>query len=165
MTSYTILKTPLMGDLLLVANETQLTGIYYAGGKHAPGVNKAWKRDPAHPVLKKAGREIEDYLKGKRDRFTVPLHADGTDFQRAVWREIARIPFGKTISYSELARRAGKPDAIRAAGTATGRNPHSIIVPCHRVLAKGGGLGGYAGTLARKKRLLAIEKVLGTVSK
>jgi methylated-DNA-[protein]-cysteine S-methyltransferase len=81
----------------------------------------------------------------------------GTDFQKVIWRQIARVPFGETITYTELARRAGVPKALRAAGTATGRNPLSIVIPCHRVVGKNGGLGGYAGGLDRKKRLLKAE--------
>ena len=157
MTSYSILKTSLVGDLLLVANPTQLTGIYFSDCDHSPVVQSDWKLDPRHPVLKKAAEEIQDYLKGKRTSFSVPLHFAGTDFQSEIWRQIARIPFGETITYTELAERAGVPKALRAAGTATGRNPLSLIVPCHRVVGKNGGLGGYAGGLDRKKRLLAVE--------
>ena len=158
MNSYITLKSKQLGDLILTANETQLTGIYFAGRKHVPAALKDWKRDPSHPVLKKAARELEDFLSGKRKNFTVPLHADGTEFQHKVWEQIARIPFGKTITYSELARRAGRPEAIRAAGAATGRNPLAIIVPCHRVVAKSGALQGFAGGLETKKRLLALEQ-------
>jgi O-6-methylguanine DNA methyltransferase len=87
------------------------------------------------------------------------LRATGTDFQQEIWRQISRIPFGQTITYSELARRAGRPDAVRAAGTATGKNPHAVIVPCHRVIGKNGARGGYAGGMERKSRLLALEEV------
>jgi len=158
MNSYTNLKTVQLGELILTANETDLTGIYFAGRKHVPAALKDWKRDPGHPVLKKAARELEEFLTGKRRDFTVPLHADGTDFQRKIWRQLARIPFGQTITYGELARRAGKPEAVRAAGAACGRNPHAIIVPCHRVVAKSGALQGFAGGLETKKRLLALEQ-------
>ena len=159
MNTYTILKTDALGDLVLTANETELTGIYFAGRKHVPAALKDWKREPNHAVLKKAARELEDFLNGKRKDFTVPLHAEGTDFQRKVWQQLARIPFGQTITYGELARRAGRPEAVRAAGAACGRNPHAIIVPCHRVVAKSGALQGFAGGLETKKRLLAIEGV------
>jgi methylated-DNA-[protein]-cysteine S-methyltransferase len=157
MTSYTILKTKHLGDLLLVANEKQLTGIYFYDCKHALKPQSDWKLDPKHPVLKQAGAELQEYLAGRRKDFSIPLHQAGTDFQNEVWRQIARIPFGKTITYTELARRSGKPDAIRAAGTATGRNPLSLIVPCHRVVGKNGGMGGYAGGLKRKEQLLELE--------
>jgi methylated-DNA-[protein]-cysteine S-methyltransferase len=156
MTTYTILKSP-VGDLMLVANESELTGLYFVDCDHVPAQD-GWKRDEQHPVLKQAAKELNEYFAGKRFDFSFPPSSSGTDFQKRVWREIAKIPFGKTISYGELAKRTGKPKAIRAAGTATGRNPLGIIIPCHRVLAKGGGIGGYAGGLDRKRRLLEHEK-------
>ncbi len=158
MNTYTTLKTKQLGDLVLTANATHLTGIYFAGRKHVPAALKDWKRDANHPVLKTAARELEEFLEGKRRNFTVPLEAEGTDFQRTIWGQLARIPFGQTITYGELARRAGKPEAVRAAGAACGRNPHAIIVPCHRVVAKSGALQGFAGGLETKKRLLALEQ-------
>jgi methylated-DNA-[protein]-cysteine S-methyltransferase len=158
MNSYLTLKTRLIGKLILTANETHLTGIYWTGRDHAPAALQDWKRDPNHPVLKKAARELEEFLAGQRKDFTVPLHADGTDFQRQVWQQLARIPFGQTITYGELARRAGRPEAVRAAGAACARNPLAIIVPCHRVVAKSGALQGFAGGLESKKRLLALEQ-------
>jgi methylated-DNA-[protein]-cysteine S-methyltransferase len=158
MNSYTTIKTPQLGELVLTANETHLTGIYFAGRDHVPAALKEWKRDPAHPVLKKAARELEDFLSGKRKDFTVPLQTEGTEFQRQVWKQLARIPFGQTITYGELARRVGRPEAFRAAGAACGQNPHAIIVPCHRVVAKSGALQGFAGGLETKKRLLALEQ-------
>jgi methylated-DNA-[protein]-cysteine S-methyltransferase len=157
MTSYTILKTDLVGDLLLVATPRELTGVYFHGRKHAPALRDDWKLDPRHPVLRQAAAELQEYFAGKRKTFSVPLHFDGTDFQHEIWRQIARIPFGETITYSELAELAGAPDAVRAAGTATGQNPLSIIVPCHRVVGKNGKLTGFAGGLDRKKNLLGIE--------
>src|SRR5579862_2402161 len=117
MTSYSILKTSL-GDLMLVANKSELLGIYFADCQHVPANRKDWTRDERHPVLKKAGKQLEEYLDGKRSSFSFPASSYGTDFQKRVWREIAKIPFGKTISYSELAKKAGSPRAIRAAGTA-----------------------------------------------
>jgi methylated-DNA-[protein]-cysteine S-methyltransferase len=157
MTSYSTLKTSEYGDLLLVADETHLRGIYFSDCKHTPAKMADWKHDPAHPVLQQAGRELREYLEGKRDSFSVPMRSVGTEFQRKVWEEIARIPFGETITYGELAERSGSASAVRAAGTATGRNPLSIVIPCHRVAGKNGGLGGYAGGLERKRRLLALE--------
>jgi methylated-DNA-[protein]-cysteine S-methyltransferase len=157
MNSYTILKTDLLGDLLLVANPEHLTGVYFCGRQHAPAPRDDWKQDPRQPVLRQAARELQEYFAGERKTFSVPLHFGGTDFQHEIWRQIARIPFGETISYSELAGRAGAPDAVRAAGTATGQNPLAIIVPCHRVVGKNGKLTGFAGGLDRKKSLLAVE--------
>lgn len=158
MTTYSIIKTP-FGDLMLVANNSELTGLYFTEGEHLPDAHGTWTLDPRHPVLKKAGKELEEYFAGKRTAFSFPPSSHGTEFQRQVWKEIAKIPFGETISYSDLAKRAGKPKAIRAAGTATGRNPLSIIVPCHRVLGKHGAIGGYGGGLPRKRSLLKLENV------
>jgi methylated-DNA-[protein]-cysteine S-methyltransferase len=158
MTSYSILKTP-MGDLMIVANEKELIGLYFTEGEHLPKSHKAWTLDPQHSVLKKAGKELQEYFAGSRTTFTFPSSSYGTDFQRRVWEEIAKIPFGETITYSDLAKRAGRPKAIRAVGTATGRNPLSIMVPCHRVLGKHGAIGGYGGGLARKRQLLKLENV------
>jgi methylated-DNA-[protein]-cysteine S-methyltransferase len=157
MTSYNLLKTKHLGDLLLTADEKQLTGIYFQDCRHAPGPRADWKLDARHLVLKQAGAELQEYLGGQRKDFSVPLRFKGTDFQNEVWRQISRIPFGQTITYSELARRAGNPDAVRAAGTATGRNPLSIIIPCHRVIGKDRTMHGYAGGLKRKVHLLELE--------
>lgn len=159
MTSYSILKTSRQGDLLLVANPTELIGLYFVGCAHVPAQRTDWVLDPQHPVLKQAREQLQDYFKGTRTSFSLPLHLKGTAFQERVWREIARIPFGQTITYSELAKRAGVPDAIRAAGTATGKNPLGIIIPCHRVVGKNGSFGGYAGGLDRKRHLLELEQM------
>lgn len=157
MKSYTYLKTRMLGELLMVATPTHLVGIFFSDQKNGPKLQGDWKLDPKHHVLLQAGRELQEYLDGKRTSFSVPVAYDGTDFQNQIWKQIAQIPFGATITYSELAQKAGAPAAVRAAGTATGRNPLGIIVPCHRVVGKNGGMGGYAGGLDRKKRLLKIE--------
>jgi methylated-DNA-[protein]-cysteine S-methyltransferase len=157
MNSYTYLKTKLLGDLLLVTNDTHLTGIYFSDRKHAPKPAGDWDLNPKHPLLQQASLQLQEYLEGKRTEFSVPLHFAGTDFQHEIWRQIALIPFGETITYTELARRAGAPDAVRAAGAATGKNPLGIIVPCHRVAGKNGALTGFAGGLDRKKSLLQVE--------
>jgi methylated-DNA-[protein]-cysteine S-methyltransferase len=158
MTSYSILKSP-VGDLMLVANQSELIGIYFLNHRHVPQAQKTWTLNERHPVLHRAGKELKEYFAGGRTSFTVPINSIGTKFQKRVWREIARIPFGKNLSYSELAKRVGAPRAIRAAGTATGRNPLSIIVPCHRVLTKDGAIGGYAGGLEKKRHLLKLEGI------
>ena len=164
MTSYTILKTKQLGDLLLTANDKHLTGIYFQNCKHALSLQPDWKLDARHPVLKQAGAELQEYLVGQRKDFSVPMRFGGTDFRNEVWRQIARIPFGQTITYTELARRAGKPDAVRAAGTATGRNPLSVIIPCHRVIGKNSTMHGYAGGLKRKEHLLELETTAAKTS-
>ena len=156
MTAYTMLKTRNIGDLLLVASPTQLTGIYFAERDHAPALENL-KHDPSLPVLRQAVAELNEYLGGERATFSVPMHYGGTGFQHEIWNQIAQIPFGETITYTELARRANAPTALRAAGTATGRNPLAIIVPYHRVVGKNGGMGGYAGGVDRKRHLLKLE--------
>ena len=143
------------GRMLLVSSERGLAGAYFVGQKYYPKLSEGWQRD--RKGLRQAKRELTEYLAGKRRRFSVPLDPQGTAFQRAVWREIAKVPFGKTMSYGELARRAGFPGSARAAGAATGRNPLGVIVPCHRIVGSNGSLTGYAGGLAKKKAFLALE--------
>jgi methylated-DNA-[protein]-cysteine S-methyltransferase len=152
------LKTSL-GDLLLTANPRELTGVYFLGCAHAPAPPDDGERNPELGILAETARQLREYLAGERKYFELALHFAGTAFQQRVWREIARIPFGQTIAYADLAERAGAPRAIRAAGSATGKNPLSIIIPCHRVVGKSGSLGGYAGGLERKRQLLALEQV------
>jgi methylated-DNA-[protein]-cysteine S-methyltransferase len=106
--------------------------------------------------------EIREYFAGRRRKFTVPVAVEGTDFQKSVWTEMAAIPYGKTLSYGELAKRIGKPKACRAVGQAASRNPVGIIIPCHRVLAAGGKIGGFGGpsrALDEKRRLLELEGI------
>jgi methylated-DNA-[protein]-cysteine S-methyltransferase len=110
-------------------------------------------------MVRLAERELREYFAGRRKKFTVALDLDGTDFQRAAWEAMRKIPFGKTISYGDQARAIGKPKAFRAVGSANGRNPIPIIVPCHRVLAGDGSLGGYSLGLAMKRKLLALEGI------
>lgn len=145
------------GRILLVADDRALTGLYFAGQKYHPRIDKKWKRADKHEPLRQAKRELSEYFDGKRTQFTVELAPQGTPFQRAVWKSIAGVGFGQTIAYAELARRAGRPGSARAAGAATGRNPISIIVPCHRIVGSNGSLTGYAGGLAKKRALLALE--------
>jgi methylated-DNA-[protein]-cysteine S-methyltransferase len=145
-----------LGQLLYVASEHGLRGIYFEQHKHFRGKG-VWTNAPEHPVLQQAMREMQEFFDGKREQFDVPLDLQGTPFQQAVWQALMRIPFGDTISYGEHAQRVGKPDAARAVGAAIGRNPVSIIVPCHRVVAGNGNITGYAGGLERKRALLAFE--------
>jgi methylated-DNA-[protein]-cysteine S-methyltransferase len=156
MISYNTIKTP-MGGLMLVANASELIGLYFIGCDHVPAGQSQWRPDARHPILRQAKEQLREYFAGERIEFSLPLRFAGTDFQERVWRQIALIPYGKTLSYADLARKAGKPRAIRAAGTNTGRNPLSIVIPCHRVVGKNGGVGGYAGGLERKRHLLELE--------
>lgn len=147
------------GRMLLLANDEGLAGVFFNRQKHHPKRQADWKKDPHHRVLRQAKRELAEYFAGKRTRFGVALSPKGTPFQRSVWKAIATVGFGETITYGELARRAGHPGSARAAGAATGRNPIGIIVPCHRIMGSNGSLTGYAGGLQRKRALLALEGV------
>ena len=110
--------------------------------------------------LAAAVAQLGEYFAGRRRRFDVPVQLHGTRFQESVWLELAEIPFGETVSYAELANMVGHPNAYRAVGQANGANPIPIILPCHRVVASGGGLGGYGGGLSMKRQLLALEGAL-----
>lgn len=145
------------GRILLVADDQALTGVYFAGQKYHPRIDKKWKRADKHKPLRQAKRELSEYFDGKRTQFSVKVAPQGTPFQRAVWKSIASVEFGQTIAYGELAERAGYPGSARAAGAATGRNPISIIVPCHRIVGSNGSLTGYAGGLVKKRALLELE--------
>ena len=147
------------GRMLLVADDKALTGVYFTGQKYQLHIEEGWRRDAQHVPLRRAKCELEEYFNGTRTRFTVKIAPRGTPFQRAVWKAIAGVGFGQTIVYAELARRAGRPGSARAAGAATGRNPISIIVPCHRIVGSNGALTGYAGGLAKKRALLAMEGI------
>ena len=145
------------GQMLLVADNEGLAGVYFDGQKYFPKLGTEWRQDPKQPVLAQAKRELAEYFGGTRRRFEVALAPEGTPFQKAVWKAISTVDFGKTITYGELARRAGVAGSSRAAGAATGRNPVTIIVPCHRIVGSTGSLTGYAGGLNRKRALLALE--------
>ncbi|HEY5437746.1 MAG TPA: methylated-DNA--[protein]-cysteine S-methyltransferase [Acidimicrobiales bacterium] len=150
----TMVDSP-VGPLRLTASDGSLTGVYMDGQRHAPmlpddlGRDDAWFADVA--------TQIDAYFDGDLTLFDVPMKLHGTDFQRAVWQQLTSIPYGETISYGELARRVGNPNASRAVGLANGRNPISIIVPCHRVIGANGSLTGYGGGLERKTWLLQHE--------
>jgi len=149
-----------LGEILLVANAAgaALCGLYLARQKHFPRDASQWTQRPSLPLFRHATAQLREYFNGTRRRFDVPLAPAGTPFQRTVWSEIAKVPFGETITYAELARRCGRPAAVRAAGAATGRNPITVIIPCHRIIGSGGALTGYAGGLDRKRKLLELER-------
>ena len=145
------------GRMLLVATDDGIAGIYFERQKYFPRKDKEWRRAPDHAALKRAKRELGEYFAGRRTRFDVPLDPQGTAFQRKVWNAIVKVAYGRTLSYGELAKRAGQAGSARAAGAATGRNPIGIIVPCHRIMGANGALTGYAGGIGRKRALLALE--------
>jgi methylated-DNA-[protein]-cysteine S-methyltransferase len=157
--SHVVTGSPI-GPLTLVAEDGRLAGLYMAVAGHEPGA--ATLGAPAHgdpdPVLVAAAGQLRDYFAGTLTGFDLPLALAGTDFQRAVWAALQAIPYGARISYGELARRIGLPSASRAVGLANGRNPVSIVVPCHRVVGADGRLTGYGGGLDRKRFLLELEQ-------
>jgi methylated-DNA-[protein]-cysteine S-methyltransferase len=155
MTEFTRRDTSI-GTLLLVAAGDSLSGIYFTAERHCPMVHD-WREVPHHALLMHAAGELDQYFNGERTEFSVSLAPTGTAFQRDVWGAIAAVPYGSAISYGELAQRIGRPGSSRAVGRATGRNPISIIVPCHRIIGARGQMTGYAGGLARKTTLLALE--------
>ncbi|UIF91595.1 methylated-DNA--[protein]-cysteine S-methyltransferase [Cupriavidus sp. UYPR2.512] len=161
MTSYRHIDSPL-GTILLRAQGAHLTGLFFAGQKYHPA-DIADSRDvpPADAaVLDRAASELAEYFAGRRDTFTVPVRFAGSPFQQRVWEALLAIPCGETASYGQLARTLGLPPAhARAVGGAVGRNPLSVIVPCHRVLGSAGALTGYAGGIDRKRALLQREGV------
>jgi methylated-DNA-[protein]-cysteine S-methyltransferase len=145
-----------LGTMLLARTEAGLAGAWFEMQKHHPAEIDAPERAD-DPLLAQAACQLREYFAGERDEFDLPLDLQGTDFQRAVWRALLRIAPGTTSSYGAIARELGLPSASRAVGAAVGRNPVSIIVPCHRVLGSSGALTGYAGGLDRKTSLLRIE--------
>jgi len=134
-----------------------LAGVWFEGQRHLPDM-RAWPEQPDHPVLREAIAQLADYFAGRRSGFDLPLDLQGgTAFQQSVWQALLAIPAGGTTSYGTLSQRIGRPAAVRAVGAAVGRNPLSIVVPCHRVLGADGSLTGYAGGLERKTALLQLE--------
>jgi methylated-DNA-[protein]-cysteine S-methyltransferase len=114
--------------------------------------------DKKHPVLIQAENQLKEYFSGKRKKFELKLDWHGTDFQKKVWKALLSIPYGKTASYADIAKKVGTPKAVRAVGSANAKNPVCIIAPCHRVITSSGALGGYSGGLENKKLLLDLEK-------
>lgn len=151
------LPTPL-GELLLARTPRGLAGVWFSGQKDHPGMLPALCT-PDDPLLGEAARQLAAYFRGEAVRFDIALDLVGTAFQRAVWHSLASIERGATATYGDVARRIGSPTAVRAVGGAVGRNPVSVIVPCHRVLGANGTLTGYAGGLDRKSALLRLEGI------
>ncbi len=150
--------TPI-GVLTVTSDGHAITGVYMETHRHAPGDRSAWAREPAQECapLAAARAQLSEYFQGHRASFDLPLRATGTNMQRAVWHELTHIPFGETRSYGDIATTLGNPKASRAVGAANGKNPISIIVPCHRVVGADGSLTGFGGGVARKAWLLAHE--------
>ncbi|MEP6765477.1 MAG: methylated-DNA--[protein]-cysteine S-methyltransferase [Gemmatimonadaceae bacterium] len=161
---YIEMQTPI-GLVVVTSDGDAVTGLYMESHKHRPVNRDYWIHDVREEiaVLRAAKLQLAEYFAGERTEFDLPLAATGSDVQKVVWRELSNIPYGETRSYGEIARIIGKPKASRAVGSANGRNPISIIVPCHRVIGADGSLTGFGGGIERKQWLLAHEaKVAGT---
>ena len=151
-----ITQTP-VGALKLVASDRGLLAILWPNDRPNRVRLDSLIEDPNHPILRETERQLHEYFDGSRQSFSVPLDMRGTPFQQGVWKALLEIPFGQTRSYGELARQLGSPQAVRAVGAANGRNPLSIVVPCHRVIGASGKLTGFAGGLQTKAQLLDHE--------
>ena len=154
-TAQTTIATPL-GKLLLVRTARGLAGAWFEGQKHHPEAFTALRR-PDDELLRRTAEQLHAYFAGERAAFDLPLDLLGTPFQRAVWQQLIAIPAAGTASYGAIAKALGQPAAVRAVGGAVGRNPVSVIVPCHRVVGSDGSMTGYAGGVDRKRALLALE--------
>lgn len=157
MTPGYLISSPL-GDIALRIEDDYLTGLFFVGQKYFPKIPLLPIRNDAPPLVLEARQQIAEFFCGERQVFTLPVGLRGTTFQRQVWKALAVIPYGSVVSYSDVARDAGlTTDYARAVGSAVGRNPVSVIVPCHRVVGSSGGLTGYAGGIDRKAALLGLE--------
>jgi methylated-DNA-[protein]-cysteine S-methyltransferase len=157
-TLYTTMDSPI-GELLLVGDGETLSGLYMQDGRKPKRIAANWSESSA--AFAGVKRQLEEYFAGERTTFEVKLAPEGAPFEREVWHALEAIPYGETVSYGEIARRVGQPTAARAVGTANGRNPISVIVPCHRVIGADGSLTGYGGGLERKRLLLELERGQG----
>jgi methylated-DNA-[protein]-cysteine S-methyltransferase len=146
-----------IGRLTLTSDGTSLTGLYMANPAKPLPRTADWVMDPIVAPLPDAVRQLREYFAGQRREFDLPLHMNGTEFQRRVWQQLTAIPFGETWSYGQLAKQLDNPSACRAVGLANGRNPIAIIVPCHRVIGADGSLTGFGGGIERKEWLLTHE--------
>jgi methylated-DNA-[protein]-cysteine S-methyltransferase len=146
-----------IGKLRITGTGAALTGVFMESERHTSAQSRDAVRDAA--PLREARQQLDEYFGGERREFSLVLDADGTEFQRSVWRALRGIPYGATASYGDIAKRIRNPKAVRAVGLANGRNPISIIIPCHRVIGADGSLTGYGGGIERKRFLLALEKL------
>jgi methylated-DNA-[protein]-cysteine S-methyltransferase len=158
MTPGYLIPSPL-GDIALRVEDDFLTGLYFVGQKYFPKIPLTPVQGSAPPLVLHARQQVAEFFRGERQAFALPIALRGTPFQRQVWKELAAIPYGSVTSYGDIAKRLRlSTDHARAVGSAVGRNPVSVIVPCHRVLSTSGELTGYAGGVDRKAALLALEK-------
>ncbi|THD34516.1 MAG: methylated-DNA--[protein]-cysteine S-methyltransferase [Sphingomonas sp.] len=155
--AFTHIPSP-VGTLKLVASDRGLAAILWENDREDRVRLGAMTEQPDHPVLAETARQLSEYFAGKRSAFTVPLDFHGTPFQKSVWAALLTIPVGETRTYAEIAAQVGRPTACRAVGAANGKNPISIIAPCHRVIGSDGSLTGFAGGLEGKRYLLDLER-------
>ena len=155
--SYTYITTA-VGNILLTSSKDTLLGLYIKGDNHFARIEKHWVQDTDLALFKKVEQELAAYFYGNKPTLTVDYTVEGSDLERNVWKALRDIPYGQVVSYAAFASFTAYPHAIRAVASAIGRNPLSILLPCHRVVRKDGSLGGYAAGLAIKKKLLAIER-------
>lgn len=154
--AYTLMASP-VGELTLVARGNALAAVLWENERENRVRLGPLHRDDQHPLLQETARQLAAYFARERQTFELPLDFSGTAFQREVWAALLTIPFGETRSYAQIAQQIGRPQAVRAVGAANGRNPISIIAPCHRVIGASGSLTGFAGGLPAKQLLLALE--------
>lgn len=150
-------KKTSIGSLYLVASYDGLYGLYFKP-RPLPVLSTIPLGTPTKKFLSQAAHQLDEYFAGKRKAFDIELKVTGTDFQLHVWQQLRNIPYGKTVAYSDIAKRIKNPKAVRAVGSANGKNPFCIIIPCHRVIAADGSIGGYAGGVVVKRKLLEIER-------
>lgn len=160
---YSYLESPIQ-QLTLTSNGESLTGLRMIERRHAPEITGEWKQDDRAAPFAEARRQLMAYFHGELTEFDLPLAPGGTPFQQRIWQHLRQIPYGTTLSYGEMARRIGNPNASRAVGAANGRNPISIIIPCHRLIGSDGKLTDYGGGLKRKEWLLMHERPRGSNS-
>ncbi|MHC1743331.1 MAG: methylated-DNA--[protein]-cysteine S-methyltransferase [Syntrophobacteraceae bacterium] len=156
MNRFTMFESPL-GTILLVSDGSFLTGACFSGQKYERVPGPDWRPEPSLGIFQDAVLQLREYFTGRRRVFEIPLRLRGTTFQMKVWNALLEIPLGSTVSYAELADRIRRRDAVRALGGAVGRNPVTVIVPCHRVIGSDGALTGYAGGVERKRDILQLE--------
>ena len=153
---YTVMESP-VGDITLIADDKSLCAIYWPNQQPNEKKFPDLEKKDSNKVLRSTVKQLNDYFKGKRTQFDLPLRAVGTNFQEQVWKALTSIDYGDTVSYGDIAKDIKNPKAVRAVGAAIGKNPISIIIPCHRVIGSNGKLTGFAGGLSTKEFLLNLE--------
>ncbi|MBN8554348.1 MAG: methylated-DNA--[protein]-cysteine S-methyltransferase [Deltaproteobacteria bacterium] len=157
-TAQYVLKNSLVGDLYIVASEDALLNVSWTK-QSAPLVKSLDAKSSEIKILSKVVKQLNEYFEGRRTNFDIPLSIEGTSFQKNVWRQLRAIPYGKTLAYKDIAKKIKNEKAVRAVGTANGRNSIAIVIPCHRVIAADGTMGGFGGGLINKAKLLHLEKI------